>query len=111
MTVFTVSTSIPVKGVAKDEAVVGARAPVSREGYTGAARVTESPARGTLGYCVAGFTNPTGRGPSTVSREGYTEDAQVLTTGGWLKDLAFGGGLSTFRPPSQYCLPFLPFFP
>ena len=32
---------------------VFSRAPVSREGYTGAARVSESPAWGTLRSCVA----------------------------------------------------------
>ena len=106
MTAFAVSSDISVKGIS--EAVVGARAPVSRKGCTGAARVAKSPARGALGYFVAGFTNPTGKGPSTVSRKGCTEDEEGLTPGGWLRDL---GGLSIFEPPSQYFLLFLPFFP
>ena len=106
MTAFAVSTDISATGTS--DAVVGARAPVSRKGYTGAARVAKPPARGTLGYFVAGFNNPTGKGPSTISREGCIEDEGVLTTGGWLRDL---GGLSVIGPPSQYFFCFLPFFP
>ena len=108
MTAFAVSTDISATGTS--DAVVGARAPVSRKGYTGAARVAKSPARGALGYFVAGFNNPTGKGPSKVSRKGCTEDEEGLTPGNWLRDL---GGLSVFKPPSQYLsfLLFLPFFP
>ena len=66
--------------------VVGTRAPVSREGYTGAARVTESPARGALGSCVAGFKIPTGvtghaeKFGCSAARHNGTGDGGVVTS-------------------------------